>query len=331
MSDLYNEFPSWGEVGEYPPTGFFYEGGDQVNEKHLDALWNGVEKHVGNLNDAIANRVEDIEGDLVLDNGLVASQSSGVGEVNISATSLAYVAGERVTNVGSTTITLSSNGGSTTRTDVLFLRQDGNISDETGTTSAPAETLTIAEVDVESDDTISDIRNYARNRRFHVASEYNDSTRNGDLWYDIGDGRIKVQQNGDFQKLLTEQNQISIVAGDGLTGGGSNLSLENPSTSLSVDVSDFAGSDIQGDGNNNLELVNNSLTVAGNSVTLGGSTDIALSDLSNVTASGEGDGGGLDADTVDGKDASDLSQKTTKTVQNESSVWSEGIFPNFFG
>ena len=25
-----------------PSAGFFYEGGDQVNEKHLDALWNGV-------------------------------------------------------------------------------------------------------------------------------------------------------------------------------------------------------------------------------------------------------------------------------------------------
>lgn len=49
-------------------------------------------------------------------------------------------------------------------------------------------------------------------------------------------------------------------------------------------------------------LQNDSITVAGNSVSLGGSTGIALGDLSNVGASGEGDGGGFDADAVDGYD-----------------------------
>lgn len=40
--DISERFPSWGETGEFPADGFFYENGDQVNEKHLDALWNGI-------------------------------------------------------------------------------------------------------------------------------------------------------------------------------------------------------------------------------------------------------------------------------------------------
>jgi hypothetical protein len=39
-----NRFPTWGEEGEFPPDGFFYSGGDQVNEKHLDALWYNIEQ-----------------------------------------------------------------------------------------------------------------------------------------------------------------------------------------------------------------------------------------------------------------------------------------------
>jgi hypothetical protein len=50
-------------------------------------------------------------------------------------------------------------------------------------------------------------------------------------------------------------------------------------------------------------LQNTSVTVAGNSVTLGNSTSVALGDLSNVTATGEGSGNGFDADTVDGEHA----------------------------
>jgi len=328
MSDLYNEFPSWGETGEYPPGGFFYEGGDQVNEKHLDALWNGVEKHVTNLNDAISDRVADIEGDLVLDSGLVASLGNASREVDVTATALAYVGGERVTNVSSDTVTVSSTSSS--RKDVVYLSQNGSIEVDEGTTSAPAEALKIAEVDVDVISGIVSVDNYAQDCRFHTASENNDSTRNGDLWYDITNGRIKVQQNGGFQRLLTEQNDITITTGDGLDGGVSNISLEDPSMLLSVDVSDFAGSGIQDDGSNNLELVSDTVTVAGNTVSLGGSTNIALGDLSNVTATGEGDGGGFNADTVDGKDADQLGI-TQDEVQSDAAIWSDGFAPQFGG
>lgn len=58
------------------------------------------------------------------------------------------------------------------------------------------------------------------------------------------------------------------------------------------------------DTNNVISLAATSVTVAGNSVALGGSTGIALGDLSNVTASGEGAGNGLDSDLLDGEHAS---------------------------
>jgi hypothetical protein len=54
----------------------------------------------------------------------------------------------------------------------------------------------------------------------------------------------------------------------------------------------------------NSDLSNSIVTVAGNSVGLGGSTSVALGDLSNVTATGEGSGNGFNADLLDGEHAS---------------------------
>jgi hypothetical protein len=42
--NITDRFPDWGETGESPPDGFFYRGGDQVNEKHLDYLWNSIKE-----------------------------------------------------------------------------------------------------------------------------------------------------------------------------------------------------------------------------------------------------------------------------------------------
>jgi hypothetical protein len=57
--DITDRFPNWGETGESPPTGFFYEGGDQVNEKHLDYLWNSVK----GLEDDVQSALNDIDND----------------------------------------------------------------------------------------------------------------------------------------------------------------------------------------------------------------------------------------------------------------------------
>jgi hypothetical protein len=38
-----NRFPTWGESGTSPVDGFSYQGGEQVNEKHLDYLWDSLD------------------------------------------------------------------------------------------------------------------------------------------------------------------------------------------------------------------------------------------------------------------------------------------------
>lgn len=38
-----DRFPDWGETGSLPAAGFSYSGGDQVNEKHFDALWHNLD------------------------------------------------------------------------------------------------------------------------------------------------------------------------------------------------------------------------------------------------------------------------------------------------
>lgn len=54
-----NRFPDWGEAGESPDVGFFYEGGNQVNEKHLDYLWNNV----NGLEEDVIAALNDIDSD----------------------------------------------------------------------------------------------------------------------------------------------------------------------------------------------------------------------------------------------------------------------------
>lgn len=219
MSDLYNKFPSWGEQGEYPSAGFFYEGGDQVNEKHLDALWNGVKEHIDNLNTAICNRVRDLHGNVVLDQGLVASTGSGTREVDVTASNDgAYVDGQFTGSVSSATTSHTANGGSDTRTDVVYLQKDGTIAKSEGTASAPAGTLKIAEVDVATDDTINDVRNYARDHASHIASEQKpDNSEPGDIWYDITNDEPHIYKSNEWKKIDIEElktNGSSIVLRD---------------------------------------------------------------------------------------------------------------------
>lgn len=49
MVSFTNRFPQWGDTGETPPDGFEYEGGDQVNEKHLDYLWDAIQKQTADI------------------------------------------------------------------------------------------------------------------------------------------------------------------------------------------------------------------------------------------------------------------------------------------
>jgi hypothetical protein len=56
ISDL---FPPWGDTGERPSDNFQYDGGDQVNEKHLDYLWDNVAA----LESEVRSALTDIDSD----------------------------------------------------------------------------------------------------------------------------------------------------------------------------------------------------------------------------------------------------------------------------
>jgi hypothetical protein len=60
--DILDRFPSWGDSGEFPPNGFDYTGGSQVNEKHFDALWNGIKEFETNVRAALTDIDSDQDG-----------------------------------------------------------------------------------------------------------------------------------------------------------------------------------------------------------------------------------------------------------------------------
>jgi hypothetical protein len=99
-----------------------------------------------------------------------------------------------------------------------------------------------------------------------------EGTNNGNTsWIVTTNDPITVDTTAINWSQFASAGEIS--AGDGLDKSGQ---------TLSVDVSDFAGSGLQDDGGNDLELTNDSVTVAGNTVSLGGSTSIGHGDLDNV-------------------------------------------------
>lgn len=67
ISDL---FPPWGDSGERPSDNFQYDGGDQVNEKHLDYLWS----QVGALENEVRSALTDLDSD---GDGVVDKADSG--------------------------------------------------------------------------------------------------------------------------------------------------------------------------------------------------------------------------------------------------------------
>jgi hypothetical protein len=93
--NITDRFPSWGETGEFPSDGFFYDGdtNNTVNEKHLDALWNGInqfeEEVIAALNDIdsdgdgrvdAADTAELVKGNDVVDGNGVAFDAENVTE-----------------------------------------------------------------------------------------------------------------------------------------------------------------------------------------------------------------------------------------------------------
>ncbi|UBF23181.1 hypothetical protein M1M34_gp030 [Haloarcula tailed virus 2] len=284
MTDLTNVWPSWGQNGELPPVGFFYEGGDRVNEKHLDALWDSLHDEWNELIAGITNRVSDLHGNVALNSGLVASDG-GSTDVNISAsTAGAYVDGQKLDSVSADTVSLAADG--TARTDTIQLAANGTLTANYNSTSADANKMKIAEVDVTVGNDISAIRQHTNRLTDIRAQEAEPSapaTGSG-IWYDSDAGKYKVYDSG-WGPLATESwtntnfydkseadGRYVNETGDTMSGtldlGGNDL--ESGSTTIWDESASYIP---QG------RLQNDNVTVAGNSVSLGGSTGINFGDL----------------------------------------------------
>lgn len=98
----------------------------------------------------------------------------------------------------------------------------------------------------------------------------------------FGGNYFDVADDGDNTVSVSFTNDsVTVNGGDGLKNGGS-VALGG-SLTLDVEPADFAGTGLQDDGADNLQLINTAVTVAGNTVSLGNSTAVAVSDLSDVS------------------------------------------------
>lgn len=118
-------FPSWGDSGEQPSAGFNYQGGDQVNEKHLDYLWSSLHDIQDEIQAALndidsdgdgivdeADFANDVDSTAIAGNGLKASG----GDLLIEP---ADFAGNGLQDDGSDNLTLTENSVSVTAGDGL--------------------------------------------------------------------------------------------------------------------------------------------------------------------------------------------------------------------
>ena len=275
MTDLSNPWPSWGEEGELPSNGFFYEGGDQVNEKNLDSLWNTQKESYDKLIDGITTRVTDLQGDIRLDTGLTVTQTNTL-ETTVSASSQgAYVNGQRTGETDETVLTHSSNDSGVVRTDSIWVDVDGQVNKSEDTTTVSTNRFIIATVTVGTNSEITTIENVGPKKlRLFASADEPETTGSGDVWFNTSTDRLQTKESGAFHTLVTDEDVITITAGTGLSGGG--------------DVDVFNGS-------TELSLTNDSVTItAGDNLTGGGDVSLGGSTTLNVT------GSNLDADSVDG-------------------------------
>ena len=100
----------------------------------------------------------------------------------------------------------------------------------------------------------------------------------------IEDGSSNViydNSNSHVPTTILQNDSVTISAGDGISGGGT--PTLGSSTSLSINVSDFAGGGLQDDGTGDIELINTNISVSGSNglsggtASLGGSVSVGIS------------------------------------------------------
>ena len=296
MADLENKFPSWGEAGTLPSSGFFYEAGDQVEEQHFDALWHNVKTSFDRVNTAIRDRVRDITGDIVLDQGLSVSEGSGSREVDVTASSDgAYIDGQYSGPTSATTVTLSINESGSLRTDSIAVDVNGNVVKREGTTSPNSSVMKLAEVDVATDDTISAVREVRQARSRSFASETLDNdyvgTLQGDQWYDLTQDLVKNRVDGAWRTVAVDNYTGSEFNFSGNVNVNTNDIISDTQTIWDGSADHIPQTSLE---NASLDVTAGAGLNGGGSVSLGGSTELTVP---------QGGGSGLNADAVDGKHA----------------------------
>lgn len=273
MTDLINDFPSWGELGEFPAAGFFYEGGDQVNEKHMDALWNGLNEHFDSVISGVTTRVDELHGDVILDGGMSVSTPDNT-TIEVTASSAgAYVNGQQTgsTSSFSTTPTTPS---SSVRQDSVWVDEYGNIGITEGSTGVAPDKYKLAEYEITDTPEINYILNTGRHltRTFRgepysvgdsggsggrSPSSYGGGRREGDLFYNEAISRLRVWSDGSFHSTADDRDTIGITAGNGLKNGSAVSVVGDNTIQLDVEPQEIAGSNLIDDGSDNLALSSN--------------------------------------------------------------------------
>lgn len=228
MTDLINYWPTWGESGALPSNGFSYSGGDRINEKHMDGLWNTLNIFSQDVIDGITQRLSDLYDDVILDTGLVVTAGSGR-VVNISGTTGAYVGGQYTDTIGGLSITLTSNGTGSTRTDTVWVDDEGQVARSTGTTNAPAGTMKLAEVDLSSTNNILAVRNEAYHHLFVAASRTAPTAfgTNYGMWYDVVEQALHIYRGGSWVGLLAADGSVPATGDLDMDGNSiDNVALE---------------------------------------------------------------------------------------------------------
>jgi len=125
-----NRFPEWGKTGEEPPLGFEYNGGDQVNEKHLNYLWSAIKLQT---DDFIA-RTDAIEDELQSE-VIRLEEDIGDNETNITSLETSFDDhSDRHAHDGADEIEITELSGRTGQEDqVAVVQEDGTLAyDEQG-------------------------------------------------------------------------------------------------------------------------------------------------------------------------------------------------------
>jgi hypothetical protein len=209
--NITDRFPSWGETGESPQDGFFYDGGDQVNEKHLDYLWNSVKGLENDVQSALNDIDNDSDG--VVDKADSANtykgneiDSDGDGVVDDATNVTATYKGNDIDSDGDGTVDESDSALTYKGNDI---DSDG---DGTVNSADTAEKVKGNDIDSDGDGTVDESDSA-------LTYKGNDIDSDGDGTVNSADTAEKVKGN-DIDSDGDGKVNAAVTADDGVPSGG---------------------------------------------------------------------------------------------------------------